>query len=98
VWANLLQPVDDVELLVGARSLLVRFYLMEAVEEGTAAGAAAGSAAEGRAQRWSTCEEAIALATHPETRTLLASGDRMRIGLAANRARDDRMQSSAPPG
>ena len=89
VWANLLQPIDDADLLVGARSLLVRFYLMEAVEEGTAGGAAAGSAAEGRAQRWSTCEEAIALATHSETRTLLASGDRMRMVLAASRARAD---------
>lgn len=76
VWARIVQAIDDVDLLVGSRSLAVRFYLMEAVEE--VAAPLGEPAGEGRRQRWEILEDALAAATHEETRELLAKADRLR--------------------
>ncbi|HEX6069396.1 MAG TPA: NUDIX domain-containing protein [Longimicrobiaceae bacterium] len=72
VWARVVGRLDDVQLLVGGRDLMVRFYLMEALEE------TEGPPPEGRRQRWLPLAEAVAVATHVETRDLLGMAERMR--------------------
>ena len=71
VWARMLAPVADVDLLAKGEQIAVRFYLMEALEQEASSG-------EGRRQRWRTFGDAIAEATHEETRQLLARADSLR--------------------
>src|SRR5690606_31280236 len=78
IWARLLARVGEIDLLVDAESIAARFYLMEALEEPTPPRA---ESPEGRRQRWLPFGEAIAAATHPETRQLLAEADRLRMSL-----------------
>jgi 8-oxo-dGTP pyrophosphatase MutT (NUDIX family) len=72
VWARVVGRLDDVRLLVAGRDLTVRFYLMESLEESD------GPPPEGRRQRWLPLPEAVAVATHEETRELLGMAERMR--------------------
>jgi 8-oxo-dGTP pyrophosphatase MutT (NUDIX family) len=71
VWARVIVSVADVDLFAKGEQIAIRFYLMEALEQEAATG-------EGRRQRWLLFGDAIAAATHEETRQLLAAADRLR--------------------
>lgn len=75
IWARLIAAVADVDLRVNGRPIAVRFYLMEALESEKGK---AGVLPEGRRQQWVHFGEAIATASHEETRQALAAGDRLR--------------------
>lgn len=74
VWARLIAPVGDLDLVVRERPIAARFYLMEYLEESHHE----GDLPEGRRQQWLPFGEAIAVATHGGTRHLLARADRQR--------------------
>jgi len=68
VWARLERELGDVAYSLGEKQLVVRFYLMRALGQGV-------QQDSGRGQCWLTFAQAMAQASHDNTRELLAAAE-----------------------
>ena len=71
VLASVNADLGDITLLIDAEPIRVKFYLMEAQEE--------GAPTEGRGHKWFVFDEAVKQATHPESKDLLNLAEQIRV-------------------
>jgi ADP-ribose pyrophosphatase YjhB (NUDIX family) len=76
VWAAIRGKLERIALPLQP-PITVQFFLMEALEE--------GEATEEREREWLSYDGALARATHPQSRELLAAAERKRLALAGKR-------------
>ena len=84
VWARIVNDMYEVAYQADGTKVVVRYFLMQAVARGRRQDS-------DRQHRWLPLSEAIQVVTHPESRSLLQSGEQLR--LATKQVADSRRRS-----